>query len=334
MQLRASAPGTSRTVRSASLPVTVNVLEGIHKIQHVVIIMQENRSFDSYFGTYPGADGIPHGVCVPDPLHGDCVAPFHDAADLNRGGPHGAANAAADIDGGAMDGFVGAGREGRRLLDERSELQPLHRGPGVGMPRRDGLSRRAGDPQLLVLRPELRAAGPHVRAERLVEPAAAPVPGVRVVGAMHEPTRPVLVYQRSSRAPMRCRTPARRATGALYAWTDLTYLLHRAGVSWGYYVFNGTEPDCENDSAVTCTPGAPGAEPRRGSGTRCRTSQTVHQDNQLGQHPVAVRTSSPRPATGTCPRSRGSSPTARSPSTRRAWSAPARRTSPGWSTRS
>ena len=24
---------------------------GIHKIRHVVIIMQENRSFDSYFGT-------------------------------------------------------------------------------------------------------------------------------------------------------------------------------------------------------------------------------------------------------------------------------------------
>lgn len=40
---------------------------GIHKIQHVVIIMQENRSFDSYFGTYPGADGIPAGVCVPIP---------------------------------------------------------------------------------------------------------------------------------------------------------------------------------------------------------------------------------------------------------------------------
>jgi phospholipase C len=25
----------------------------------VIVIMQENRSFDSYFGTYPGADGIP-----------------------------------------------------------------------------------------------------------------------------------------------------------------------------------------------------------------------------------------------------------------------------------
>ena len=42
-------------------------LEGIHKVQHVIVILQENRSFDTYFGTYPGANGIPHGVCVPDP---------------------------------------------------------------------------------------------------------------------------------------------------------------------------------------------------------------------------------------------------------------------------
>jgi phospholipase C len=27
--------------------------DGIHRIKHVVVIMQENRSFDSYFGTYP-----------------------------------------------------------------------------------------------------------------------------------------------------------------------------------------------------------------------------------------------------------------------------------------
>jgi phospholipase C len=27
-------------------------LAGIHKIRHVVVVMQENRSFDSYFGTY------------------------------------------------------------------------------------------------------------------------------------------------------------------------------------------------------------------------------------------------------------------------------------------
>ena len=56
---------------------------GIHKIKHVIIIMQENRSFDSYFGTYPGADGIPMSngvpsVCVPDPLTHKCDKPFHD----------------------------------------------------------------------------------------------------------------------------------------------------------------------------------------------------------------------------------------------------------------
>jgi phospholipase C len=37
-----------------------------------------------------------------------------------------------------------------------------------------------------------------------------------------------------------------------YAWTDLTYLLHGSGVSWGYYVFDGNEPDCEDDQAVAC----------------------------------------------------------------------------------
>ena len=84
---------------------------GIHKIRHVIVIMQENRSFDSYFGTYPGADGIPapngeFTVCVPDPRTGNCVKPFHDRNDRNGGGPHGAPSAVADVDGGKMDGFI------------------------------------------------------------------------------------------------------------------------------------------------------------------------------------------------------------------------------------
>ena len=37
-------------------------------------------------------------------------------------------------------------------------------------------------------------------------------------------------------------------------WTDITYLLAKAGVSWRYYVYEGTEPDCESDEAVTCAP--------------------------------------------------------------------------------
>ncbi len=39
-------------------PPTVVRPLGIHKIKHVIFINQENRSFDSYFGTFPGADGI------------------------------------------------------------------------------------------------------------------------------------------------------------------------------------------------------------------------------------------------------------------------------------
>src|SRR5579885_1669024 len=107
--LRTPAPGPA--VRSQA--------DGIHKIKHVVIIMQENRSFDSYFGTYPGADGIPmqNGVptvCVPDPATGGCQRPYHDRSDVNGGGPHGQANAAADIDGGKMDGFVAQAEQAGR----------------------------------------------------------------------------------------------------------------------------------------------------------------------------------------------------------------------------
>ena len=88
------------------------------KLRHIVVIMQENRSFDSYFGTYPGADGLPRRngrftVCVPDPKTRVCVRPYHDARNRNSGGPHEHLDAVRDIDGGRMDGFI---REARRGL--------------------------------------------------------------------------------------------------------------------------------------------------------------------------------------------------------------------------
>src|ERR671920_458189 len=84
--------------------------EARNKIQHVVVIMQENRSFDSYFGTFPGADGIPmrNGRPArynPDPVSHECVRSYHDPADRNVGGPHGYKDARANINGGRMDGF-------------------------------------------------------------------------------------------------------------------------------------------------------------------------------------------------------------------------------------
>ncbi len=81
-------------------------LIGIHKIRHIIVIMQENRSFDSYFGTYPGADGIPNGVCLHDPRRGGCRKPYADHHDHNFNQPHGAGGFYADVNGGKMNGFV------------------------------------------------------------------------------------------------------------------------------------------------------------------------------------------------------------------------------------
>jgi phospholipase C len=99
-------------------------IDGIHNIQHVVVIMQENRSFDQYFGTYPGANGIPAGVCEPDPLNGGCVAPFHDPSDENYGGPHGAVAFRADLDGGKMDDFIGQAETGSKCKTTEPDCSP------------------------------------------------------------------------------------------------------------------------------------------------------------------------------------------------------------------
>src|ERR1700759_430928 len=110
-----SGKGGTKPVQTEALsnwaPVPVQDASGIHKIQHVIMIMQENRSFDHYFGTFPGADGIPmkNGVptvCLPNPYDGKCVRPFHDPSLSNAGGPHALKGAIADIHGGKMDGFV------------------------------------------------------------------------------------------------------------------------------------------------------------------------------------------------------------------------------------
>ena len=109
--LFALAACTGGSPAASSSTAAGGMAQGIHKIKHIVVIMQENRSFDSYFGTFPGADGIPMSngvpaVCVPNPATGGCDRPYHDTADLNHGGPHGATNATADINGGKMNGFV------------------------------------------------------------------------------------------------------------------------------------------------------------------------------------------------------------------------------------
>src|SRR6266487_5519027 len=47
-------------------------------IQHLVVMTQDQHSFDSYFGTRPGVDGLPTGVCLPVRKGSltPCVKPF------------------------------------------------------------------------------------------------------------------------------------------------------------------------------------------------------------------------------------------------------------------
>ncbi len=112
--------GPSSTSAGTGATVSTANSTGIHKVAHVIVIMQENRSFDTYFGTYPGADGIPmiNGVptvCVPDPARGRLrpAVPRH-RPNSTSGGPHGQANATADIDGGQMNGFVGQAEHAKK----------------------------------------------------------------------------------------------------------------------------------------------------------------------------------------------------------------------------
>ncbi|HEX3227036.1 MAG TPA: alkaline phosphatase family protein [Gaiellaceae bacterium] len=222
-------------------------LTGIHKIRHVVIIMQENRSFDSYFGTYPGADGIPRHICVPDPAGGGCLRPFHDRSAVNFGGPHDHIDAVKDVDGGSMNGFVGRAEAGRQLFCRRHINSP-HCSLSPKKPDVMGYHDWHEIPNYWTY------ARHYVLQDHMFQADA----------SWSLPGHLYLVSAWSAKCavrgnPMSCRNAVQspgsppgepqNTTGKTpdYAWTDLTYLLHKYGVSWRYYVFKGTQPDCDDD---------------------------------------------------------------------------------------
>ena len=239
---------------------------GIHKIRHVILIVQENRSFDSYFGTFPGADGIPmrNGVpsaCVPDPVSGRCIRPHFDPHDTDLGGPHSAPDARRDIDDGRMDGFLLWQKKGRgllwrpgttRLRSCRNQFHPTCAAFG----RTDVLGYHDGS--------QIPNYWTYARRFVLQDHLFASSLG------WSQPSHLYLVSAWSARCslptqPLTCRSnigmgragpdgvDAMHPDEPSYGWTDLTYLLHAFHVSWRYYVAAGTEPDCENPGAITCT---------------------------------------------------------------------------------
>ena len=91
-----------------------------------------------------------------------------------------------------------------------------------------------------------------------------------------------------------------------YAWTDLTYLLHKHDVSWSYYVANGDQPDCDDD-AMFCAP-VPQNAKTPGIWNPLPYFDTVREDGQLSDVSRCA-TSSRGARAARCRRSRGSRPT-------------------------
>jgi phospholipase C len=278
------APGQRLEANALASPAV-----GIHKIRHVVIIMQENRSFDSYFGTYPGADGIPGLAgnpgplpCLPDPKTGFCVTPFHDRANRNVGGPHFSRSAIRDINGGKMDGFQAQARAGSSQACGRSIDDPdcvLVQGPPDVMGHHDWHEI-----------PNYWAYAKHfVLQDHMFEST----------NSWSLPAHLEMVSGWSAQCsqtydPMSCQTALGVQLGATssqgdidFPWTDLTYLLYKRHVSWRYYIANGEQPDCTNGQ-ILCK------ERRQSKGTPSiwnplRLFDTVQQDGQL-RNIVRLRT--------------------------------------------
>lgn len=82
-------------------------------IKHLVVIVQEGHTFDSYFGTFPGARGIPSNVSLPVQLPASAegsktVQPKLLTSPRNAELDSRQATAREAYDNGQMDGFVAA----------------------------------------------------------------------------------------------------------------------------------------------------------------------------------------------------------------------------------
>jgi phospholipase C len=255
---------------------------GIHAIKHVIVIMQENRSFDSYFGTYPGADGIPmkNGVptvCSPDPVTGTCVRPYHDASPVNVGGPHTWRSARADINGGKMNGFVMQKESGLTIACQREATDPMCT-PGAPADRFDVMGYR----DAREIPNYWTYAHDFVLQDHMFEPVSSwSVPShlYMVSGWSATCSNPLNAMSCRTDVGVSALVHARKSETPTNAWTDLTYLLHKQHVSWRYYVSQGTQPDCI-DGAMLCRQ-LPQKAREGGVWNPLPSFVTVHRDHQL-----------------------------------------------------
>jgi phospholipase C len=251
------APATAAPQPKPTRTAQASVKTGLQKIEHIIIIMQENRSFDTYFGTYPGADGFPiqdgkFTTCIPDPKTSSCVYPFHDSADKNFGGPHGQANASADTNDGKMDGFIAQAEKGKAGCDTTDN-------PACG----HGSTDVMGYHDAREIPNYWAYAQNFVLQDRMFEPNASwSLPQHLFMvsewsakcSKVDDPLSCINALQSPDNPPdFQAKKNASSEKDPNYAWTDLTYLLFKNKISWKYYVQTGTQPDCADDAA-DCPP--------------------------------------------------------------------------------
>jgi phospholipase C len=241
--LLAGAAGYSYTQASSSYSTGKDPAlasnSGINKIKHVIIIMQENRSFDSYFGTFPHADGIPmsNGVptaCSLNPQTNQCVTPFLNHQDRNGGGPHVAPSVISDVNGGTMNGFVSTALSGKKGCADPTNPVCVNRSNSAV---NDVMGYHDGSD----IPNYWSYAKNFVLQDHMFENVASwslPQHLAMVSGwtaSCADTTNPTSCKSSLAGVPWWTKpgsTP--------YAWTDITYLLDKHHVSWGYYLDNGT----------------------------------------------------------------------------------------------
>jgi len=281
-QVAPAATSTDLDAAAAGDPLALTRPDdaGLGKLDHLIFIVQENRSFDHYFGAYPGADGLTFEDgeptnCARDAVLDESVCVYPTDQTIFKGGPHNRAAAVAGINGGAMDGFIDALPQSERWCVERtSPACAPYLGPDL-----------QPDVMSYLGREDLPNYWAYADRFVLQDRMFAPTDGWTL------PAHLFLVsawsaYCPDPQDPMSCvsnvdlKDKSERweyGEGPIYAWTDITWLLDRNDVSWAYYVATGTcsIPPCEDseDGVSVKTPSAKNPLPG---------FSAVHETGQLG----------------------------------------------------
>ena len=259
--------GTFTLPARASAPhLTIDPNVGIRNIDHLIFIVQENRSFDSYFGTFPGANGIPkkHGrgfnVCVPDSRANEiCRRPYHDTNVFDEGGPHNVNASRITVNGGKMDGAIKA----LYRIGNACRSNPARPGCKQARPGPNGTPDIMGYHTAHEIPNYWAYARHYVLQDRMFAPTDSwTLPSHLSLVSGWSATCPDLTDPMSCHSDLRY--PGHNAADhhrkvwipadgkpRPYLWADITWLLHNAGVSWAYYVGNDTciTPPCPKLSA-------------------------------------------------------------------------------------